>query len=208
MSSRPWLATGELRERFFAAGRYWDAEHAVLPSSGRLSPRLELAVANALCTRPEPLSGEELQFLCRVTGARNVDVAARLEASRSNVTYWMGRARTLPYWVSIALKKWFWLELFAGLLADGVAVPLATALDDRAHVEASMRRHRCGARRDVAALFHLAIERRDPAIEGGVSLAIARGHFLERHAACILRKAGLFHYPRDRRDPGRSVSTS
>ena len=53
------------------------------------------------------------------------------------------------------------------------------ALDDRLHVEASVRRHRSDARGEIARLLHLALECRDPAIERRRPRAIADRLFLE-----------------------------
>ena len=70
--------------RIQAAGTIWDFESVEMESDVdgktllRASEieRINRSIANALCSEPSPLTPDELEFLAKITRARNIEIAA------------------------------------------------------------------------------------------------------------------------------------
>ncbi|MDA0746933.1 MAG: hypothetical protein O2954_10465 [bacterium] len=80
--------------------------------------RIHRAIANELCGTPNNLSGEEMEFLCDVTGTSFSDIADYLGIHRSTLTKWRKAGETPKNVMSLVLKKWFWLRLFGAKLGN------------------------------------------------------------------------------------------
>ena len=73
--------------------------------------RLHRAVANAICANDNPLTSEELDFLCKLTSTTNKNIAEILKCTPTNVSKWRKRQR-VPDLESIVLKEVFWETIF------------------------------------------------------------------------------------------------
>ena len=109
---------------YHAAGKVWtipqvtfvigpDNSLGLTPSELR---RLNFAIANEIIGSPESLSPVELEFLCDITTTRYSDIAQVLGTARSNVSLWREPGKEVPRFHSLALKRWFWVKLFASEL--------------------------------------------------------------------------------------------
>lgn len=122
---------------FLAAGRAWVVPALRLrrlPDGTVVLPqeegdRIHRAIANEICGSPEPLTADELEFLCDVAARNYAQVATAVGVHRSALTRWRTSSSPVRQLTSLALKKWFWFQLFGEALATEV-VPLASVADD------------------------------------------------------------------------------
>lgn len=122
---------------FLAAGRTWIVpalQLQRLPDGTVVLPQVEalrvhLAIANEICGTAEPLTSDELEFLCDVAVATYAQVATAVGVHRSALTRWRTSASPVRLQTSLALKKWFWFHLFGEVLG-GEVISLSKAGDD------------------------------------------------------------------------------
>ena len=176
--------------RMGAAASYW-------PTASSITSR-NPGKASSICARSIPPCNKLWKYaMSGVDAASGLgDVGSAANAGSGGADGFFESRRFLDY----ESQRHGFLHLQRRLhLREGRAtgrVRQGPALDDRAYVEASVRRHRCDAHGEIAALLHLAIECRDPTIDGRGPLVIARRRCLERHAACIFRKCRVvLHRP-------------
>ena len=122
---------------FLAAGRAWvipvlrlqRLPEGTVVLAQEEADRIHRAIANEICGSPEPLTADELEFLCDVAARNYAQVAAAVGVHRSALTRWRTSSSPVRQLTSLALKKWFWFQLFGDALAAEV-VPLAHVGDD------------------------------------------------------------------------------
>ena len=93
--------------------------------------RIHRAIANEICGSPDPLSMDELEFLCDITATSFAEVANYLGIHRSTVTRWRKAGEVPKSVMSVVLKKWFWFKLFGQEVGDR-SVPLGHIVDEGA----------------------------------------------------------------------------
>lgn len=126
----------ETQHPFFSAGRFWTVREltlTVLPDgttgiSQAESDRIHRAIANQICGDASDLTWDEFDFLCALTGTRFSAVSLHLGIHKSTVSRWRQAGR-VPHLPSLAVKRWFWLQLFGDDL-KGWRVPLGQLVDD------------------------------------------------------------------------------
>lgn len=109
-----------------AAGRLWLMPELCLTrmSDGTLAimqdeiDRIHRAIANEICGSPDPLTNDELEFLCDVTLTSFAEVAESLCVHKSTLTKWRKSREHLPAWTSLLLKKRFWFRIFGDRLRN------------------------------------------------------------------------------------------
>lgn len=74
--------------------------------------RIHRAVANEICGAPEPLTFEELEFLCDITDTSLAEAARIVGVHRSTVTKWRDAEAVSRGIYSAALKRFFWFKIF------------------------------------------------------------------------------------------------
>lgn len=113
----------ELIERdysYHAAGRVWRVPelHLVRMPDGTVAlskseiDRIHRSVANVVCGNSDPLTIEELDFLCDITVTTRAEAARHLGLHPSTLSKWRGSRQATTILVSRALKWWFWFRIF------------------------------------------------------------------------------------------------
>lgn len=80
--------------------------------------QIHRAIANEICGSPDPLTNDELEFLCDVTLTSFAEVAESLDVHKSTLTKWRKSREHLPPWTSLLLKKRFWFKIFGDQLRN------------------------------------------------------------------------------------------
>lgn len=122
---------------YMAAGRVWlvpELRLVALPDGGLGLPedeitRVHRAIANEICGSPDPLTSDEIEFLCGTAAITYAEVADALGFHRSALTRWRSSSSPLRLITSRAMKRWFWFRLFGPELPENT-IPLAAARDD------------------------------------------------------------------------------
>lgn len=141
------MKTTRVTERnytYLAAGRAWLVPllhlqrlpdgTVVLPQAE--AARVHLAIANEVCGSAAPLTAEEIEFLCDVSGASYAEVAAAVGVHRSALTRWRASTSPVRQLASRAIKRWFWFRLFGQRLGP-CSITLESARDDEALMRAA-----------------------------------------------------------------------
>ena len=119
------------------AGKTWEIFHVQIEKSetgsevlsGKEVTRMNEFVANAICSKYNELTGEELDFLCDITGTKYTEVALKIGLTKSIVSKWVAKGKeNIPFSHSILLKKYFWMKIF-GTAHLGTIEPIL-AFDD------------------------------------------------------------------------------
>ena len=101
--------------------------------------RVHQGIANEICGGLEPLTTDELEFLCDVAEVTLVEAAAQIGLHKSALSKWKQSGAVPRSLTSLALKRWFWFKLFGDRLGAHV-VSLDTFSDDRVFLKAA-RQH-------------------------------------------------------------------
>lgn len=136
------MKTSTIVERdysYLAAGKVWTVPElrlvrlpdGTIAVSADEIQRVSRAIANEICGAAEPLTAEELEFLCGTCAVSYSEVGDAVGVHRSALTRWRKASSTVRATTSQALKKWFWFQLFGSDLGDGT-IPLSAARDDAA----------------------------------------------------------------------------
>ena len=123
--------------RYQAAGREWSVPSltlTVLPDGSEAITEAEIqrihtAIGNEICGSEEPLTIEELDFLCDLTGTSLTEVAHELDLHKSTLSKWRASGQIPRSLYSTHLKKLFWFKLFGDRLC-GEPVPLSRLRDE------------------------------------------------------------------------------
>ncbi len=103
-----------------AAGRIWRVPelHLQQKADGTVAvqkseiDRINRAIANQICGSLDPLTVDELTFLCDVTAHTFADAASRLGVHKSTLSKWRQHGAVPRLALGTLLKRWFWFELF------------------------------------------------------------------------------------------------
>ncbi len=119
------------------AGKTWKIPHVQIEKSetgsevlsGKEVTRMNEFVANAICSKYNELTGEELDFLCDITATKYTEVALKIGLTKSIVSKWVAKEKeNISFAHSIILKKYFWIKIF-GTVNLGTIEPIL-AFDD------------------------------------------------------------------------------
>ncbi len=135
---------------YHAAGKVWtipqvtfvigpDKSLGLTPSELR---RISFAIANEIIGSPKPLSPDELDFLRDITATKYSDIAKVLGTARSNISLWREPGKEVPRLHSLAIKRWFWVKIFASELESLGMLEIifsVQAMSDDASLLAAMR---------------------------------------------------------------------
>ncbi|MCA2960174.1 MAG: hypothetical protein IOD12_07970 [Silvanigrellales bacterium] len=121
-----------------AAGRIWNIPqiHFVTGPDGTLGisglelERVHKAIANEICGNGEPLTGEEIEFLCGISGLSFSEVASQCGFNRANITYWRKKGAVNDR-DSALLKRFFWVQLFSNQISTIHSVNVRMLLSEK-----------------------------------------------------------------------------
>lgn len=121
----------EHKYRLAIAGSIWEFDSVPLDQTNdgsfRISiketERINKSVANAICGSPEKLTGEEFDFLCRITRTSYVEAADRLKKSPSTPSTWVKKG-SVPELESEVFKQFIWEKIFGEDVTSSYNRPL------------------------------------------------------------------------------------
>ena len=110
----------EKNYRLAIAGQFWEFDSVTLDQTDEGKYRISLketerinrSVANSICGSAGKLSGEEFEFLCRMTRTTYAEAAERLKTSSSTPSTWV-RKGFVPELESEVFKQYIWDKVFA-----------------------------------------------------------------------------------------------
>ena len=121
-----------------AAGRVWHIPRidfltgpdGTLGISGLELERVHKAIANEVCGNGEPLTGDEIGFLCGTCALTFSEVAAQCGFNRANISYWRKKGAVNDRDSSL-LKRFFWVQLFSAEIATLHSVNVRMLLSEK-----------------------------------------------------------------------------
>ena len=104
-----------------AAGKTWNIPNVqieinelgseVIP--GRETTRMTRFVAKEICSTYTEINGDELNFLCNITGTTYTEVASKIGVTKGIVSKWVAKKdSSISLANSILIKKYFFLKIF------------------------------------------------------------------------------------------------
>ena len=111
---------------FQGAGKTWIIKNVELTKTidgstvltGHEIQKIHRTVANELCSTIEPLTAQELDYLCTITLTQFKDVAHFLGVTKSAVSLWKKPNKVVPLGDSLRLKRWFWFKVFKDIVQN------------------------------------------------------------------------------------------
>ncbi len=106
------------------AGQTWEFDEIKFSRDAEGRARLPLeetvkinrSIANSICSTDASLTGEEFEFLCRLSRTSYAETAKRLKTDASTPTKWVAKG-TVPPLESEVIKIYIWNKIFADLLS-------------------------------------------------------------------------------------------